>query len=58
MGRYEIETLVCGTPFIDIGLLRRHTSYGSGIGENDTLIDYLFEALESFTQEERCSFIR
>ena len=52
----EFERLVCGVPYIDIGLLRRHTEY-SGLAPNDEIVEWFFQCLEELTQEERRAFL-
>jgi hypothetical protein len=53
----ELETAVAGKPEVDLRLLRAHTDY-EGYRVTDPTITFFWRALESFTQEERCLFIR
>jgi hypothetical protein len=55
-GAAEFERLVCGVPFIDIDLLKRHTEY-SNLKETDDLIVWFWRCLEEMSQEERRSFL-
>jgi hypothetical protein len=53
----DLEILVCGNPHIDIEALRRHTHYNQ-LSAGHPLVKYLFDALHSFTMEERQLFLR
>jgi len=55
---YDLELLVCGNPLIDIEALYRHTIYSGNLQASSPLVQYLFEALRSFNQEERQLFLR
>eukprot|EP00457_Paulinella_chromatophora_P001529 gb/GEZN01001531.1/.p1 GENE.gb/GEZN01001531.1/~~gb/GEZN01001531.1/.p1 ORF type:complete len:768 (-),score=240.41 gb/GEZN01001531.1/:611-2914(-) len=54
----ELELMVCGTKQIDIAYLKAHTVYKDGLSPNDTHIQYFWQAMESFSQEERQRFVR
>jgi len=53
----EAERLVCGSPELDLKLLREATEY-SGVSENDQHVKYFWQALESFTNEECSMFVK
>lgn len=53
----ELEWRICGEPFIDIDLLRRHTEYASPLNEDTPVIQWFWEVLESFSQEDRSKFV-
>ncbi|CAE7904906.1 HERC1 [Symbiodinium sp. KB8] len=55
---HEIELLVCGSPRIDIDLLRKHSTYRSGLSPNHPVIQNFWMALHSFSQAERRLFLR
>jgi hypothetical protein len=48
---------VCGSPTIDIDVLKANTMY-SGCSVNDVHVQYLWKILESFTQVERSQYLR
>ncbi|CDJ41025.1 hypothetical protein, conserved [Eimeria tenella] len=53
----QLQRLICGSPSIDLQLLRSHTKY-TGYAESDKQIKWFWRALESFSQTERQSFLR
>ena len=55
---HEVEMLVCGSPYIDIDVLKRHTVYRNGLTGSHALAKSFFAALESFSQDERKLFLR
>jgi hypothetical protein len=55
---YEVETLVCGSPTIDIEVLRKHTTYKGGYSASHIVVRWLFRALTSFNEDERRLFLR
>ncbi len=55
---YEIETLVCGNPDVDVEVLRKHTTYRAGLTASHPVSRNLFRALTSFSNEERRLFLR
>ena len=55
---YELETLVCGSPDVDVEVLRKHTTYRAGLTVNHPVSRNLFKALASFSNEERRLFLR
>lgn len=54
----EVETLVCGNPTIDVTMLRRHTRFNGGLSASSPVVIMLFEALKSFSADERRLFLR
>ena len=54
----EIEVMVCGLRQVDVGLLRQVTEYSSGVRPEDPHVQYLWQVLEEWTDEERSMFIR
>ena len=55
---FEIEMLVCGDPELDVEVLRRHTVFRGGYHAAHPVVQNLFRALNSFTSDERKSFLR
>jgi len=53
----EVEALVCGSPELDLPLLKQSTEY-SGVSESDQHVRFFWDALESFSNEERQMFLR
>jgi len=53
----ELRELICGSPEIDVGTLRRIVEY-EGYQETDEVIEYFWETLQEFTNEERKSFLQ
>lgn len=53
----DIEWKVCGKPYIDIHLLKRHTMC-SGVSPDAPHITYFWNTLQSFNQHERRGFLR
>ena len=49
--------LRCGTPEVDVAILRQHTRYGVSVNPNDPHIAILWEVLTSFTMEQRSMFL-
>ncbi|XP_071790886.1 probable E3 ubiquitin-protein ligase HECTD4 isoform X2 [Asterias amurensis] len=58
MTPYDIELRMCGLPTVDLDFLKAHTMYQVGLVETDTHIQYFWNALESFSQDEICRFIK
>ncbi len=54
----ELETMVCGSRDIDVDYLRRNTEYTGGIHANDKHIQFFWQALHSFSAQEKQDFIR
>src|SRR5687768_10959396 len=46
----ELEVLLCGSPEIDLDLLKAHTEY-QGFTENEPLIQNFWKVMESFTND-------
>lgn len=54
----ELKVLVCGTEEpIDIDDLRKHTVLG-GYHEKDEVVEFFWQALKSFNQDERKAFVK
>jgi hypothetical protein len=53
----ELESRVCGKPEIDIDLLKRHTVI-MNVQSGEPYIDWFWQILEEFSQEERRALIR
>jgi hypothetical protein len=53
----ELELEVCGSPDIDLDLLKQHTEY-RGCVVHDAHIRYFWNVLEKFSQLERAQFLR
>ncbi|XP_030623120.1 LOW QUALITY PROTEIN: probable E3 ubiquitin-protein ligase HECTD4 [Chanos chanos] len=54
----EAELRTCGLPYINLEFLKAHTMYQVGLMETDQHIEYFWAALEMFSQEELCRFIK
>ncbi|XP_064424272.1 probable E3 ubiquitin-protein ligase HECTD4 [Latimeria chalumnae] len=54
----EMELRTCGLPYISLEFLKAHTMYQVGLMETDQHIEFFWAALEMFTQEELCKFIK
>ncbi|XP_061866392.1 probable E3 ubiquitin-protein ligase HECTD4 isoform X2 [Colius striatus] len=54
----EMELRTCGLPYINLEFLKAHTMYQVGLMETDQHIEFFWSALETFTQEELCKFIK
>jgi hypothetical protein len=54
---HEVEAMVCGSPKVDLTLLKRNVRYG-GISCDDPRVAMLWRVLEEFTDEERRQFLR
>jgi hypothetical protein len=53
----DLQERVCGVPEVDLDNLKRHTTY-KGCTSSNVHVQYMWEALESFTQKQRRSFLR
>ncbi|XP_031150221.1 E3 ubiquitin-protein ligase HECTD3 [Sander lucioperca] len=53
----EVEKKVCGDPEITVEALKRLTRY-EDLEQNDVRVQYLWEALTNFTNEDRSRFLR
>ncbi|KAL3277032.1 hypothetical protein HHI36_012394 [Cryptolaemus montrouzieri] len=54
---YELETMVCGSPDIPLSLLKSVATY-KGIDSSAPLIQWFWEVMEEFTNQERSLFLR
>jgi len=52
-----LENYICGKPYIDIDLLRRHTTYDETLMDTPT-VEMFWNVLHSFDQHQRRLFIR
>ena len=54
----ELETLICGAPTIDVGLLKRVTEYeGEGVHADAPHVKHFWAALEQMDQAQRSKFV-
>lgn len=53
----EMEILTCGSPKIDVTLWKKHTRY-DGYNETDDTVQLFWEAMASFSDEQRSDFVR
>jgi hypothetical protein len=53
----ELREFICGNPEIDVEMLRRIVEY-EGFEETDPVIQFFWETLREFTNDERKSFLR
>lgn len=53
----EMEMLTCGSPKIDIAVWKQHTRY-DGYNEHDEPVRLFWEAMASFSDEQRADFVR
>ncbi|XP_066141939.1 E3 ubiquitin-protein ligase HERC2 isoform X1 [Euwallacea fornicatus] len=54
---YELETMVCGSPDIPLSLLKSVATY-KGIDSTAPLIQWFWEVMEEFSNQERSLFLR
>lgn len=54
----QLDVLVCGSPDVDIGLLREKTVYQGRVSETDRHVGYFWEVLESFQLKDRKAFLQ
>eukprot|EP00003_Mantamonas_plastica_P009533 TRINITY_DN1890_c0_g2_i2.p3 TRINITY_DN1890_c0_g2~~TRINITY_DN1890_c0_g2_i2.p3 ORF type:complete len:194 (-),score=53.95 TRINITY_DN1890_c0_g2_i2:660-1241(-) len=54
----EVELMICGSPEINLDLLKQKTEYGVDVSANDAHIRMFWELLEEFNQEERRLWLR
>jgi other hect domain ubiquitin protein ligase E3 len=54
----ELAWRVCGKPFIEVSLLKRHTIYDPSIAPTEPHIVWFWEVLESMTQVDLRKFVR
>ncbi|XP_038067988.1 E3 ubiquitin-protein ligase HECTD3-like [Patiria miniata] len=53
----ELEKKICGDPEISVAALRK-TTFFEDLGQSDTRVKYLWEAMTNFTNEDRSRFLR
>ncbi|ESO97623.1 hypothetical protein LOTGIDRAFT_228255 [Lottia gigantea] len=54
----DLEIRMCGLPSVNLQFLKMHTMYQIGLTETDSHIEYFWETLENFTEEELAKFIK
>jgi len=54
----ELELLTCGEADIDLAALRAHTAYGATASATMAHVRYFWQALESFTPDQRRLFLK
>jgi Ca2+-binding EF-hand superfamily protein len=54
---HEFEVMVCGGADVDLQVLKQGTKY-EGVSENSTPVKLFWQAMESFSQEERRLFLK
>jgi E3 ubiquitin-protein ligase HERC2 len=54
----QLETMVCGTPEVDIRLLKEKTVYHGDLKESDRHIRFFWEVLEEFSANDRKAFLQ
>ena len=47
----EVETLVCGSPVVDVDFFRKHTDYSGAYSDSHPVIQRFWKAMASFTDE-------
>jgi len=57
-GWKDIRYLICGTPDVDLNLLKKHTRYRAGVQPSDQHVQYFWKVLEEFSPFERSLFLR
>ncbi|XP_034934449.1 E3 ubiquitin-protein ligase HERC2 [Chelonus insularis] len=53
----ELETMVCGSPDIPLGLLKSVATY-KGVEATSSLVQWFWEVMEEFSNQERSLFLR
>ena len=56
--KYELEQLVGGSKVIDVERLMANTEYDDDITSQDSHVQYLWEVVKEFTEEEKSLFLR
>ncbi|XP_071946536.1 probable E3 ubiquitin-protein ligase HECTD4 isoform X2 [Antedon mediterranea] len=54
----DIELRMCGLPTVDLDFLKAHTMYQVGLVETNPHIQFFWQTLESFSQENLCRFVK
>lgn len=54
---HELETLVCGSPGLDVAMLRRHTRY-DGFSASHPVVAMFWRVLEAMAPEQQASVLR
>ncbi|XP_014675681.1 PREDICTED: LOW QUALITY PROTEIN: probable E3 ubiquitin-protein ligase HECTD4 [Priapulus caudatus] len=58
MSPADMELRTCGKFFVNLSFLKTHTMYQVGLTESDKHIEYFWNALERFSQDELCKFVK
>lgn len=53
----ELQTMVCGSPEIEMGLLKTVATY-KGVESTSSLVQWFWEVMEEFSNQERSLFLR
>ncbi|KAJ7387407.1 putative E3 ubiquitin-protein ligase HTD4 [Desmophyllum pertusum] len=54
----DMEIRTCGQPSLDLGFLKAHTSYVAGVKDTDVHIEYFWNSMESFSQDQLRKFVK
>lgn len=54
----ELEMKICGSPHVEIDFLKKHTKYSVGLLESDKHIEFFWQVLRGFSQDELSKFIK
>ncbi|XP_075155337.1 E3 ubiquitin-protein ligase HERC2 [Haematobia irritans] len=54
----ELQAMVCGSPDIPLGLLKSVATYKGGFDPNCALVQWFWEVMEEFSNQERSLFLR
>ena len=47
----ELELMVCGTPKVDVDLLRQNTTYGASYNDSMLVVQWFWETLKEWTDK-------
>jgi len=53
----DLQLRICGSPFVDVQLLKRHTKY-SGLSSKSPVVEWFWSTLSEMNQEQLRRFIR
>lgn len=54
----DMEIRTCGLPCLDLGFLKAHTAYVAGVKDTDVHIEYFWNSMESFSQDQLRKFVK
>ncbi|PFX24720.1 putative E3 ubiquitin-protein ligase HECTD4 [Stylophora pistillata] len=54
----DMEIRTCGQPSLDLGFLKAHTCYVAGVKDTDVHIEYFWNSMESFSQDQLRKFVK